>query len=168
MDVLLEILALLVLPLLLTKTTERGRFDWIHRYLREGWTLVLFVYTLAKVHGEVMTHIHSRLGSAYPKASYLLVGMLGFVVCCAYWAITGWVLDKAESEEPPITKFDSFGTLVPILPTNQNVPIPMDTNSNDPHSEFYGDLLGLSGRPDKPAEREPRLTRKEIYFPTTA
>ena len=91
----------------------------------------MFAYTLAKTHGEVMTHIHSRFGSAYPIASYFMVGTLGFVVCCAYWAVTGWVLDKAEPDDPPIAKFDSFGTLIPILPANQSVPIPMDQAPND-------------------------------------
>lgn len=162
MDTFLEILAIVVFPLLLTKTTERGRFDWVHRYLREGWTFVLLAYTLGKVHGEVMHHIHSRLGTAYPRGSYFIVGALGFFVACAYWGITGWVLDRAEPEDPPLTKSDSFGTLIPIIPTNQNVPIPLDTAANDPHSDFYRDLLMLSGRSEKPPAGAPAYADRNL------
>jgi hypothetical protein len=49
----------------------------------------------------------------------------------------------------PEVKTRRFATLVPIVPTWTNSPIPMDTNIEDPHRDFYSDLLRLAGRPDK-------------------
>ena len=36
-EVVMGILSVVVLPIVLTKTTERGRFDFIHPYLHEIW-----------------------------------------------------------------------------------------------------------------------------------
>jgi hypothetical protein len=63
--------------------------------------------------------------------------------------------DQPQPRESPITKTDRFATLVPIVPTWANSPIPMDTNVQDPHHDFYSDLLGLAGRPDKQPEGWP-------------
>ncbi len=49
----------------------------------------------------------------------------------------------------PEVKTRRFATLVPIVPTWSNSPIPFDTNLQDPHQEFYSDLLSLAGRPEK-------------------
>lgn len=51
---------------------------------------------------------------------------------------------------PPISKTIRFSTVVPLTDTSENVPIPMNTNNEDPKADFYQDLLMLSGRPDQP------------------
>jgi hypothetical protein len=104
MDFVYAILALVVLPILLTKTTERGRFDFVHPYLREAWTGLILVYAVAYwwSEKEAMAHLHSRFDS-HPILAYCAVAILGAIFACVSWAVTGLVLDKAESrqQEPP-------------------------------------------------------------------
>jgi hypothetical protein len=50
---------------------------------------------------------------------------------------------------PPLKKVDKFATVVPFDASNKNMPVPMNINYNDPKARFYGDLLGLAGRPAK-------------------
>jgi hypothetical protein len=77
-EFLYAILALVVVPILVTKTTERGRFDWIHPYLRELWMCLIIVYLFAYVWTErdFVAHVHSRFGN-HPKAAYAVVALLG-------------------------------------------------------------------------------------------
>ncbi len=55
----------------------------------------------------------------------------------------------------PTVKTDSFTTLVPLHGEWKNSPVPIDENSNDVHEEFYGELVRLADRPDKPPEGWP-------------
>src|ERR1700688_2322863 len=97
-----------------------------------------------------MAYLHSRFQSANQMIVYLVIAALGAIAACALYAGTGWILEKSESKEPPIIKLNSFGTLVPILPSQTNVPIPTDDNLQDPHRMFYQDLQSLVIRPAVP------------------
>jgi hypothetical protein len=114
MEVVYAILALVVVPILVTKTTERGRFDWIHPYLRELWMCLIIVYLIANVWSErtSVARIHSRFGD-HPTAAYIVVALVGALFFVSCWAVIGWVLDKAEPSEtaqarPPLEQ--------PIIP----------------------------------------------------
>jgi hypothetical protein len=62
---------------------------------------------------------------------------------------------KVPSSSPPITKSDSFMTLVPFHGEWKNSPVPMNTNLNGPHQEFFSDLFELAYRPDEQPEGWP-------------
>lgn len=64
--------------------------------------------------------------------------------------------------QSPITKTRRFATLVPIFPGNPNVPIPMNQNLQDPHSEFYSDLSSLTGRPNVPPAGWPPYQERNL------
>ncbi len=74
--------------------------------------------------------------------------------------------EKSKPTSPsshPISKVLRFSTIVPFNDASKNVPIPMNTNNEDPKSDFYSDLLGIAGRPDQP----PRgITYKERKLDT--
>ena len=60
----------------------------------------------------------------------------------------------------PISKTLRFTAVVPINESSKNVPVPINTNSNDPKSDFYQDLLGIAGRPDQVPEGTTYKERK--------
>ncbi|MBZ5648224.1 MAG: hypothetical protein LAN37_13500 [Acidobacteriia bacterium] len=51
-----------------------------------------------------------------------------------------------------IKKTDTFTTLVPINTAAPKMPVPQDENFDDPHRDFYFDLIGISGVPDNAVE----------------
>jgi hypothetical protein len=85
-----------------------------------------------------------------------------FAVCGFLWfASCTFAKSLAAPIEAETYKVDKFATVVPFNPANKNVPVPMNINNNDPKARFYGDLLRLTGRPEKqqdgtpwPAERD--------------
>jgi hypothetical protein len=58
----------------------------------------------------------------------------------------------APAPPRPISKALRFSTIVPFTAANANVPIPLNSNNEDPKADFYGDLTGLAGRPNEPPE----------------
>jgi hypothetical protein len=67
--------------------------------------------------------------------------------------------------ESPIVRSDLFSVLVPFHGEWKNSPIPMDSNPAGPHEEFYSDLVGLAGRPDKPTEGWPVYRERKFDLP---
>jgi hypothetical protein len=59
---------------------------------------------------------------------------------------------------PPIAKSLRFTTVLPLADSSKNVPIPMNTNSEDSKADFYRDLVSLTIRPDQPP---PGITYRE-------
>lgn len=141
--------------IVLEPTLKQIHFD-VGPYLRQIWFVIAMFLTLdyiSRNHLGRLIQWKRSLARGKRMMTYVFVALSSALVGCLYWLALGNVI--SADDEPPITKFDSFGTLVPILPSNVNVPIPMDLSSDDPHSDFYRDLLGLSGRPDKPAQGAP-------------
>jgi hypothetical protein len=64
---------------------------------------------------------------------------------------------------PSISRTIRFSTVVPINDASKNVPIPMNTNNEDPKADFYQDLLGLAARSDQPP---PGIVYKERKLET--
>jgi len=50
----------------------------------------------------------------------------------------------------PISKSVRFSTIIPFSAANPNVPIPPNSNVEDPKIDFYRDLIGLTIRPNQP------------------
>jgi hypothetical protein len=118
-----------------------------------------------------------------PWASYPIVILVFSALGCLYWwSINAAVnrLDKATTTPasqppappavpvaqpanktrsvPPITKSLRFTAVIPLTDASQSVPVPMNTNNEDPKADFYQDLLGMTARPDQPP---PGVTYKE-------
>jgi len=105
-EFILFVLAGIVLPSIINKTTERGRLEFVHEYIQEIWTFVLAVCTYfwlldtGSVRGLAVS-FHQRY-SNHPYAPYLVVGALGFSLFCFFWWATGRVL-HTEAATPTST-----------------------------------------------------------------
>jgi len=91
-----------VVPVVINKSTEEARFDWIKPYLREIWTAIFVffvIYFLLKPEAmEVAMKLHNRVPSFW---GYLLVALAGGLLLCAYWWFTGKALSRPR-EQPQI------------------------------------------------------------------
>lgn len=56
---------------------------------------------------------------------------------------------------PSVKKKDKFAIVIPFNPANKNVPIPINTASNDPNEGFFRGLMDLADRPEKQADGTP-------------
>ena len=92
------ILTVFVVPLVLTKTTERGRFDWIHPYLRETWTgiVALYLLLLAWMEKDYLVTERSHFNSVW---SYVVVALVFALIGISVWTITGLSLPKPSKPE---------------------------------------------------------------------
>lgn len=176
MDIILLLLTVTVVPIVINKTTERGRFDFLHPWLREIWVALLVFYTyylLSRPPVEGFMVGYRRYG----KSLYLVTFVAGGVLLSLYWWVTGWALKETSSTAPPpsvaaserpkettkkkiavepvlkpIVKTGSFTTLIPINVDAPTVPIPIDENWDDPMRDFYSELSNLALVPGNAAE----------------
>src|SRR5580700_9902111 len=76
------------------------------------------------------------------ERSRTMIYLVAFMVGGALSTLLVWSvqqgLNKLEKTE---VKTRSFATLVPIVPAWTNSPIPMDNNIQDPHVDYYRDLV---------------------------
>jgi hypothetical protein len=105
MEIFIFLIVVLVVPILVNKTTERGRFDFVHPYLRHAWTglLILFTYYVLDKPGvkEIVMRLFSRFGTSQPVWSYLTAFCIGGLLLCWYWYATGWLLKESGGQKPP-------------------------------------------------------------------
>jgi hypothetical protein len=98
-DILIGVLTLVVLPILINKSTEQ-HFSWVKNWLRELWCAVALIYSYygATRLGWIM-RAHGTLGVAYPRGSYVIVGLIGVFVACGFWWVAGQVFPSAVVSE---------------------------------------------------------------------
>jgi hypothetical protein len=103
-----------VLPIVITKTTERGRFDFIHPWLREIWMVLLVLgiwYVLEQPLASefIMRHRDGKL-------AYLIVFLVGGLLLCLFWWLMGAVLQEKPKEGTLARQVDPFAVEVePII-----------------------------------------------------
>jgi hypothetical protein len=100
LEVLVFLVSTLILPVLVNKSTERGRFDWLHSHLRRIWTgLFAFfsVYFLLKPDvKETMMKLHQRTSPSW--LGYLVCALIGAALLCGYWWLTGRLIPPTPAE----------------------------------------------------------------------
>lgn len=110
-EFMLFIITTVVLPVVINKSTESERFEWIKANLRPIWTLLLgfyLVYFLNKPWPmEVIMEWHRRWVST-PIYGYILFSIIGAVVFALFWHLTGRMLEistdkNKQSNEKPMT-----------------------------------------------------------------
>jgi hypothetical protein len=111
-DILVFLVLAVVLPVVINKTTERGYFHWVVPYLRPIWTAILAIlsiYILAKATiQEAVVNLHPRIPGV---AGYLISAAAGAMLLCAYWWLTGKVLNPPQ--QPQTTHPTEMPTAAP-------------------------------------------------------
>jgi hypothetical protein len=170
--ILFEFLTLLVLPIMINKTTE-DRFSWLKPRLREAWCVIAFVYTLIVLlrseSEQYFMTLKRGFGTEYPVLSYFLIAVFGAALFIGYWWFLGKALpvkanDAQQQQEPKKStgpQQTTSGDKSPIISGSNNTVIIGDDqkaiNTTDPRvlsklEEIKKLLLaqqGDSATPDK-------------------
>jgi hypothetical protein len=130
----LTFLTAIVVPMLINKSTE-GRGDWVKKYLREAWFVVVLVWVAAVLCSPdgvtfVMTN-KPAFAVSHPIASYILIAVLTAALACLYW----FVLGKMAPPPPIPTTASEESAGVQLSITCDNVALPM---------AYHGDLWILN------------------------
>jgi hypothetical protein len=183
-EFLIGIVTLVVLTVVINKTTE-DRLHAIKPHLREIWWALGFIYVTYWIwrpeSEKYLMALKQGFGASYPTSSYILVGVLGFVLFVGYWWSLGIVLPAKASENaqqaedkkpltpaPPARKPDisqeSKGDNSPNVIGNNNVVGDNNTiNSSDPKillrleeiKKLLEDRQGLKASSDQLLKRYP-------------
>lgn len=98
---LLSILTLLVIPMLINKSTE-GRGDWVKRYLREAWFCVAVIYlmTIALLPDgrDFIVRNKPAFAVSHPAWSYIIVATGAAALAVAYWFILGKLAPSPDQD----------------------------------------------------------------------
>lgn len=125
-EILFFVVCAVVVPVLINKSTEGERFNWLKPYLRESWT-VLFVffsaYFLLKPEAkDLLMQWHSK---APGVIGYLLASLCGAALLCAYWYFTGLITpSEKKTAEVATTSPSTEATETAKPEEKQNIPKP--------------------------------------------
>jgi len=93
MLLLIGFVSLVIMPLLVNKTTE-AHFNWVMPYLRQVWcgvALVYVVYFLTTDTGkQLMIDIETDFGSKHPVMTLSAAILLGAILAPSYWWLPPW------------------------------------------------------------------------------
>jgi hypothetical protein len=99
LDIFLFILTTVTLPMIINKSTESGRLDWIKGYLRQIWTAIFALYSLylltRPMAMETIMDWHKRTNQ-HSLIVYIIVALIGASILCIYWAIAGKIFSEVE------------------------------------------------------------------------
>jgi hypothetical protein len=101
MFLLISIISLVVVPMLVNKTTEH-HLDWIKPYLRQAWCAVAFVYVVYFLTTDTAKQLfaswRSGFGNAHPVLAYAIPAFTGGILAPAYWWLMGKLLPRDKTE----------------------------------------------------------------------
>src|SRR5437016_3588800 len=91
----ISIISLVVMPVLINKTTER-HLDWIKPYLRQAWCVIAILYVVYFLTTETakgwFVSWHNGFGTSHPELAYVTVAGATAVIVPAYWWFMGKLL----------------------------------------------------------------------------
>jgi hypothetical protein len=111
MDTILLLLGLTVVPLVINKTTERGRLEFVHEWLREIWICFCILYTYYVITKPEMREFAMSFYVRNGLWSYAIVFVLGGVLLCFYWWSTGKLLNETSSHHPAVAASGSVESI---------------------------------------------------------
>jgi hypothetical protein len=136
---------MVVMPVVLTKSTERGRFDFVHPYLREIWTGIIGLYLLGLCWWQRGYLMEQRTGYR-TLWSYAIVAFIGATSACIVWWLTGFILDKAEAKPSPTPPLQIAISKLPAQYETGPGPVPPPSDSVStvvtPSDPKYGAMTG--------------------------
>jgi hypothetical protein len=103
----LELLAFLVttvvLPVIINKSTEGGRFNWAYPHLRRLWTAIFAFYSFYILQKpgalEIIMKAKENLDTTSPILGYAVCAVVGALLLCGYWWFAGKLF--ADSHKTP-------------------------------------------------------------------
>src|SRR6266852_3862183 len=105
----ISIVSLVVVPLLINKTTER-HFDWVKPYLRQAWCAVALAYVMYFLTTETAKQLlmswRNGFGNAHPVLAFVVPAIVGAMVAPAYW----WLMGKLLSSDSGTAKLKGKST----------------------------------------------------------
>jgi hypothetical protein len=105
METFLFLLTVTVVPLIVNKTTERGRLEFVHRWLREIWTGLLVVCSYYVLDKPFLRRFAMTQYQRDGRISYVVIFLLGGALLCLYWWSTGLMLkESSEKNQPPASE----------------------------------------------------------------
>jgi hypothetical protein len=103
LDILAFVLTLLVLPVLINKSTE-GRFDSIKPFLRHIWTVIFAFFSLYLLQKPVAMEIAMKLHTRLPGHwGYIVAAICGALLLCGYWWFTGIAFNNPAKTSAPFS-----------------------------------------------------------------
>jgi hypothetical protein len=137
--------ATFIVPVLLENSNMK-QMRFIKERLRVLWTGVFaffFLYFLTRPHVmEVTVELRKHLTPEW--FGYMVVGICGFVVFCAYWFFIGHVAHQAKKQALAFERTAKFSVMIPFDTAPTSFPIPMDENPDDPLFRTYTDIHSLA------------------------
>lgn len=101
----LELLVFLVitgvLPVIVNKSTESGRFDWIVPHLRTIWTVRLSFFSFYLLQKPSVVGVIVKLRDRFPGIlGYIVCAAVGAVLLCGYWWFAGRAFPRKSIGAP--------------------------------------------------------------------
>jgi hypothetical protein len=88
--------------MIINKSTDSGKLDWIKEYLRPIWTAIFALYSLylfSSFSGmEVVMDWH-RNTNQHPILVYIIIGFVGAFTLCCYWWFAGKMFTTTDSKQ---------------------------------------------------------------------
>lgn len=97
LDAIMYIIAAGILPVLINKTTEWFKFDWIHVHIRPLWMIVFSIFTMYFIHRSEIAGIimaHFKKSNISPIFQYIIIAFIGAIIFCAYWWFIGTIFKE--------------------------------------------------------------------------
>lgn len=118
LDLVVFLFTMGVLPVLINKSTERGRFDWVLPHLRPVWTAIFAgcsIYLIQKQDTlEALMRIRTSLDAASPLLGYGICAIIGASILCGYWWFAGRMFPAAAQPVEPTFDATVSGAGYPV------------------------------------------------------
>ena len=92
LDAIMYIVAAWMLPVLINKTTEKYKLNWIQDHIRPLWMMVFTLLTIFFIHRSELSRLimnHFLKSNISPIIQYIIIGFSGAIIFCLYWWFTG-------------------------------------------------------------------------------
>jgi len=105
LDIVTEIIVFtffsLIVPMLINKSTEKGRLDWIEPHLRIIWTVLFIFFTMYLLQKPVISGVIMEFRKWFnnPMLGYLVWALIGATVFCGYWWFSGRAFVPRNNEK---------------------------------------------------------------------
>jgi hypothetical protein len=83
--------------ILINKSTEGGKFDWVKPYLRESWFAIAVIYTMIALWQERGVAVAMKLKISPTSGGYIVAACSGALLLSAYWWAIGWTLGSTTA-----------------------------------------------------------------------